>query len=120
MALDRTNGEVVEGLGHMYRVVPTDKWATTDFGAPHFLEAHEKATLAFKRAAGKFAASGKKMNLARDNVLVQEYPLLDKVAFIFEGKVGTEEMVYAYVFDVDPVLIEALRMAGEWGQNITH
>jgi hypothetical protein len=37
MALNRDTGEVIEGLGHMFRVVPTDKWATTEFGAPHFI-----------------------------------------------------------------------------------
>lgn len=120
MALDRLNGEVIEGLGHMYRVVPTDKWATTEFGAPHFLEAHQAATLAFKRTAGKFAAPGEKMKLARDNVLVQEYPLLGKVAYIFEHKVDTKDMVYAYVFDIDPRLIEALILSGDWPKRIVN
>lgn len=120
MPLDRTNGEVIQGLGHAFKVVPTDKWATTQFGAPHFIEAHEAATLAFKKSAGKFANSHEKIKLGRDNVLVQEYHILGKVAYIFELKVNGEEMVYAYTFDIDPVLLEALRMSGEWDIGIIH
>lgn len=116
MALNRDAGEVVEGLGHMFRVVPTDKWATTEFGAPHFMEAHEKATAAFKQSIGKFCNPGEHIKLGRENVLVQEYPLLNKVAFIFELKLAgmDKEHVYPYVFDLDPRLVEALRLAGEW------
>jgi hypothetical protein len=120
VALDRTNGEVVEGLGHNYKVVPTDKWATTQYGAPHFLEAHKAATLAFKGAIGKFANPEEMLPLGRNDVIVQEYWLLGKVAFIFEKKIGNDEYVYAYVFDIDPRLIEALRLSGEWDIPIFH
>lgn len=114
MALNRDIGEVIEGLGHMFRVVPTDKWATTEYGAPHFVKAWEEATKAFKKSARKFCNPGEKMELGRADILVQEYPLLDKVAYVFERKINGEPMVYAYVCDIDPRLIEALRLSGNW------
>jgi hypothetical protein len=120
MALNRETGEIIQGLGHMFRVVPTDKWATTQYGAPHFLAAHEHATQAFKSSIGKFCNPGEKIQLSRDNVVVQEYPLLGKVAYVFELKLAsmTEEHVVAYVCDIDPRLLEALRLSGEWRDMI--
>lgn len=110
MPLDREKGEFIEGLGLCYRVVPTDKWAST----PMFMEAAEAATLAFRKTAGRFHHRGSVMKFGRDHVLAQEYPLHDTLAFVFEAKVDGEWMVYPYTFRFPAEMINRMSVEGQW------
>jgi hypothetical protein len=118
MPLNKSEGEYVEGLGGSFVVVPSDKWISTEFGKPHFEEAIKAATIAFKRSMQKFANPNDKIEIRRNNILVQEYHLLGKVAYIFEAKVGMEDMVYPYVFDIAPTLLRELTASGQWGKPV--
>ena len=76
--LDRMNGELIEDLGRGWINVPIAKWADTWFWA----EACAQAETAFRKAGCQITVT-----FDEQSVLVQEYPLAKKVAFIFHRRV---------------------------------
>lgn len=110
MPLNREDGEYLEGFGTMYRVVPTDKWAHT----PLFFEAAEAATKKFKEAGGKFHHDGEVMKFTPQQVLCQEYPLLDHLVIMFCARIKGEEHYYWHKFHFPPEMISRMTAEGFW------
>lgn len=112
--LDTEHGEVLEGLGSLYRVVPTDKWADT----PLFQEAAMAATSKFKAAGKKFVNDGEVMDFARGQVVCQEYPLLDTLVIIFCSKVNGKYMYYWHQFRFEQEMINRMSAEGFWDTSL--
>jgi hypothetical protein len=94
-----------------------------------FREAWEAATANFKKAANKFANPGEKVKLGRASILVQEYPEVridgkvlqtDRVAYVFEQRVNGQEMLHVHTFELDPRLVEALILSGDWKRQLSN
>lgn len=111
MPLNPERGEVVEGLGKLFRVVPKEKWA----GTPLFEEARVAAHEAFRRTAGKFVNDRTPpIGLDCGNFIVQEYPFTDTLAFIFSAVIGGQEHYYPYTFKLDRGMTSRLNAEGMW------
>ena len=116
--LDKVRGEVLEGLGHDYVVVPLSKWADT----PMWEEACRQADLVFKRK-GKVITP----TFNEATVLVQEYHGEDRVAFIFAhfGRKPfqrTPDWLYVpVVMRLTPPLKAHLVLTGRWpSRRVSH
>ena len=117
MPLNPEQGEVLPGLGKLYRVVDKEKWART----PLFEEARVKAHEAFRRTAGKFVnADTKPLELYCNNFVVQEYPLQSKLVFLFHAVINGEEHFYPYTFELPRSLTEQLHVEGMWSYGLPH
>lgn len=103
--LNKERGEIIGDLGRGFRIVPNEKWRDTMLW-----------TQAAKFAVAAFVKSGALLpiHFDDDHVLVQEYPIDSKIAFIFERKVAGKEMLYPYVFSLSPKAIAELRVSGRW------
>lgn len=115
MPLDQQNGELIKDLGSMYRIVPKEKWMRT----PMFEEARIAAHEAFRRSAGKFINSKTPaLPLTLKNFIVQEYPLTDKLLFLFCETIDGEEQYYPYTFDLPKDLVSQLHVEGMWSYEM--
>jgi hypothetical protein len=114
MTLNKEHGEVIEGLGAMFRVVDVEKWAGTGI----YEQAALAATEAFRKSEGKFFNGNDVIQFGRNEVVAQEYPLTDKLAFIFERRVNGQEMVYPYVFSFPPEMIDRMVSEGHWDRTL--
>jgi hypothetical protein len=103
--LNKEKGEFVPELGNLYRVVPNSKWQ----GSPLMADACE-------HAAEKFKDSGAPppIKFFEDNILVQEYPLTDKLVFFFCYRVRGTDMYTHYEWKFDPEAIGELKASGMW------
>ncbi len=108
MALDRTKGEIIGSLGVDYIVVPLNRWADT----PLYLQAEEHAAKAFL-SAGALAP----LTIDDEDVLVQEYPARNKLAFLFQRRIAGKEHFYPYIFDLPDNMVAELRTVGRWGRK---
>ncbi len=115
MTLNPERGEVIEGLGTLFRLAPKEKWSST----PLFEEARIKANEAFRRTAGKFInAETPPLGVDASNFIVQEYPLTSKLAFVFSAVINSEPYVYPYVFDLPRSLTDQLHAEGFWSYGL--
>lgn len=115
MPLNPEQGEFIEGLGKLYRVVDKEKWAST----PLFEEARVRAHEAFRRTSGKFINDETSpLEVRCDNFVVQEYPLVSKLAFIFSANINGEEHFYPYVFDLSKAFTDQLHAEGFWSYGL--
>jgi hypothetical protein len=102
MALDKQNGEHLEGLGRG-KPVPPGKWA-------HFMDAAAEA------ARHHFEAAGARKNLQFDpsQILVQEFWLHSKIVITFCVPVDGEDRFYNYTLDLSPGAVAELSLTGHW------
>lgn len=107
MPLDREKGEVLGDLGTDYIVVPFSKWAGT--GLPE--DAAKRAVAAFREAGALYP-----IEISEADVLIQEYPRLHKVVFLFQRKIKGVEHFYNFTFDLPPKMVAELRATGKWGR----
>lgn len=105
--LNHELGEYIPKLGKFYAIGRLDDWA----GSP-FLD------LALQHAADVFATAKGRTNdnisFGRDDILIQLYPLLNKVVFLFVHMVNGKEMYTHYECEINPEGIEILRQSGIW------
>jgi hypothetical protein len=107
MPLDRQNGEPGD-LGPGFVIAKTAKWTET----PFFGQACEMAAKAFGSAGAM-----RPIRFYQDDVLVQEYPQLNKLEFVFLRDVAGKEMFYRYRFDLPEPLVAELVTAGRWERS---
>lgn len=107
MPLNREQGELLGELGPEYIIVPFAKWAGT--GLPE--DAAKRAAAAFREAGALYP-----IEIAEDDVLIQEYPRLHKVVFLFQRKIAGAEHFYHFTFDLPPQMVAELRATGKWGR----
>lgn len=104
MPLDHVHGESIGtlGVGH---VVPINKWDDTAF----FEMACSAAARAFK-AKGAYLP----IHFSEGDVLVMEYPHMDRLAFVFCRQVAGQEVYVPYVIKLTPPVISELVNANRW------
>lgn len=107
MPLDKTKGEAVGDLGPDFIIAPLSKWMGTGLAE----DAAKQAAVAFREAGALLPVA-----IAEDDVLVQEYPHLHKVVFLFQRKIAGGESFYIFAFDLPPKMIADLRAVGKWGR----
>jgi len=103
--LDKVNGELIEGLGRSFVVVPLRKWADTEM----WTEARAKAAAAFGKKGALYP-----VQISEDDVLVQEYPAQQRLAFLFHRKVAGRSYYMPVVMIFDERTVASLKMAGRW------
>lgn len=103
--LDKTNGEIIGDLGRGYVKVPWGKWADTAFAQ----EAVRRAQHAFKNKGAMLP-----IHISEADILVQEYPLQNRVAFLFQRRIAGEWTYCPVVVLLDESSISQLKMAGRW------
>ncbi len=108
MPLNKEKGEVIGNLGTDYVLAPLDRWANSGL----FTEALKHAVDAFVSAGAILPCI-----VEPDDVLVQEYPRQNKVAFLFQRRIAGAEHFYPYVFDLPPQMISKLAASGKWGHR---
>lgn len=109
MPLNLEIGEPISGVGGPYRVAPRGRWEDSKFY-------HE----ARKYAVAVFISSGAMLPIVIDprDVLIQEYPVANRLAFIFQRTISGREVFYPHVFELPIDLVREFRAAGYWGDNI--
>lgn len=126
MPLDHVNGERVEGMDLIYRVVPIEKYQQL----PGLTTLVEKTTgSAFKnkkveclpiwKAATDYAQiafknSGAPAGPLHYDMLVQEYPATGRVCFVFCAKIFGVEMYVQAPFQLTDEQIAEMKVIGEW------
>ena len=105
MALNKTEGEVVEGLGDAFRVVPNAKWRETKL----FEEAANKAAQSFLDAGALWP-----ITFDDGEVLAQEYPRDRRLLLLFAKNVRGKEMIYPWVWDLPDNMVSELKALGKW------
>lgn len=107
MPLDQTKGEIIGDLGTNYFVAPFLRWAET----PFFGQAYDHAIEAFTISGAILP-----IKITQDQVLIQEYPDSNKVAFLFQMRIKGKEHFYPYVYELPPAMVSSLRLVGRWGR----
>ena len=115
MPLNHEEGEVLTGEGlekAMYRVVPLEKWK----GHQLFEIAAGYAILAFAQSTGSpiLDVGGWKAGFQDDQVLVQEYPLHNRLAFIFTTSHAGENLYYPYIWTLPDETVSELINTNKW------
>lgn len=105
-ALNRVQGELIGDLGRDYVVAPNSRWTDTSL----YEEAAKHAFAAF-RQSGSMSLDG----FDDGEVLIQEYPRKQKLAFLFCRRIRHHMHYYPFVFDLPPEMIAELRNMGRWG-----
>lgn len=105
MGLNKTDGEELAGLGRGY-VAPIEKWA----------DILGMLDVAAQYAANEFHKAGapQDITLTDDNILIQEYHLMNQVVFIFWLPIKGEDHYYTYAFRLGPTVISELAVTGKW------
>jgi hypothetical protein len=111
MALNHESGELIGDLGPGYKVVPVRKWMATTF----FETAASAAAKAFCGSGSVMPAKG--MRFDQQQILVQEYPQQNKLAFVFHRKVANRDHFYPYIFEFSPDMVAELVTAGHWDRS---
>ncbi len=105
MPLDRIKGEVIDGLGHKYRVVPNGKWRDSQL----FEEAAGRAARAFLKSGALWPVTFDDME-----VITQEYPADHKIAIVFLKQVRGKETLYPWVWELPMPMVKELKALGKW------
>ena len=128
MPLDRSKGEILEGMGDTYRVVPAAKWReltriTTKYkvqsGTAFKIWVNRTRPIyedAITLARAAFANAGALEPIIIDDscILVQEYPDDNRVAFVFSRLIAGEEKVFGRGYDLTPQEVGWLVTTGRW------
>ena len=103
--LNLTEGEMLAGLGRG-KPAPIEKWALVI----------DMLNVAQTAAIEAFAAAGaeRPIRFTAENILVMEYHLLSKVAWVFWLPINGGDQYYTYTFDIGPEVIRDLALAGMW------
>jgi|GEM_PF-5949568 len=103
--LDHENGEEIGDLGRPFIKVPLAKWADTNLWRQ-----------ASDRARASFQAKGAMLPIVfnAQDVLVQEYPTRNTIAFLFCRRVAGEMLYVPVVLRLPPETVVELRLAGRW------
>lgn len=106
MPLNHKDGEEIGTLGRG-NPVPLTKWADSRF-----------FNMAAGMAAKAFVAKGALLPIQFDQleVLVQEYPQKDRLAFIFLRVIAGKEHFFPWVFTLEPDVISELVNTGKWSR----
>ncbi len=107
MPLNRETGEIIGDLGTSYYIAPFARWVDT----PLFGEACSQAADAFISAGALLP-----VDFREPDVLIQEYPDTNRVAFVFQRKIGGREHFYPYIFALPHPMVQSLRLTGRWGR----
>jgi hypothetical protein len=126
MPLDHVNGERVEGMDLVYRVVPIEKYqqlpglttlvekTTGSFykkktveSLPIWKAATDYAQIAFKN-------SGAPAGPLHYDMLAQEYPAVGVVCFVFCAKIFGRELYVQAPFQLTDEQIAEMKVIGEW------
>lgn len=111
MPLNHELGEPSPEILSPFRVVKTDKWKHTHF--------HEVACI---NAAQAFMAAGALYPIlfGEGDILVQEYPRINKLEYVFSKGIAGVEHFYRWVFDIPEDLIGELKAAGRWDDELVN
>lgn len=104
MALN-PKGEVIDGLGTQFRVVPNAKWRETRL----FEEAANRAAAAFLKSGALWPIS-----FEDAEVLIQEYPADNKICVLFAKKIKGKESLYPWVWELPEQAVKELKALGKW------
>jgi hypothetical protein len=117
MTFNRVTGERIDGLAQHFgrdpgpwRVVPTEKWF-------HIGDLWQRAC---QEAGENFAKAGAKYNQLKffhDNVLVQEYPQVNAVVFLFWMPINFKDHYHVKIFEIERVIIAELKANGQWDET---
>lgn len=102
------SGEVIEGLGHQFRVVPNSKWRESRL----FEEAANRAAAAFLKSGALWP-----ITFDEHEVLVQEYPSDNKIVVLFSKKIRGREELYPWVWELPPQAVKELKALGKWDDS---
>lgn len=108
--LNRERGELIEGLGLDYEVVPLSKWADT----PMWDEACRMARRVYRKA------NVREPSFDENTVIVQEYHGLNRLVFLFAAwgrKMGMFTWGWMYwpcVIKLPVETVKQLELAGRW------
>lgn len=108
MPLDHKNGEFLAEVGEHargYAIVPLAKWKATKL----YHQAASQAADVYAQESGI-----RPVGFDPAQVLVQEYQLADKIAFVFCHKVKGDEVFVTYIIDLTPEQVRELTGAGLW------
>lgn len=126
MPLDHVNGERVDGMDLVYRIVPIEKYQQlpglttlvektvgtafkkkTVESVPILKAATDYAMIAFKN-------SGAPAGPLHYDVLCQEYPAVNRVCFVFCAKIFGRELYVPAPFQLTDEQIAEMKVIGEW------
>jgi hypothetical protein len=108
MPLDHTNGEIIEGLGKEFRVVPNDKWRESKL----FETAARTAATAFLKAGALWP-----VRFDDREILMQEYPADNRLVIVFQKTIRGNETLFPWVWDLPPEMVKELAALGKWQTN---
>lgn len=108
--LNRVTGELIESLGPGHVVAPLSRWADTSL----FEEAADRAAAVFHKAGAILP-----ITWDEEDILVQEYPQLHKLAFIFARRIAGKARYHVAVIALPPSTVAELRMSGRWSHSGT-
>lgn len=108
MPFNRETGEIIGNLGSDFVISTAERWGATGL-----------LLVAIEHAVEAFTSSGAVLpiTIRPDEILVQEYPRQNKVAFLFQRRIAGKEHFYPYVFDLPPQMITKLAASGLWGHK---
>jgi hypothetical protein len=104
MPLDHVNGEHIGKLG-VGKVAPLFKWSDT----PFFEIACEHAEKAFLKAGAL-----RPISFDTSEILVMEYPMKDRLAFLFCRNIAGTERLYPFIIKLEQEAISDLVNSGRW------
>lgn len=126
MPLDHVNGERVEGMDLIYRVVPIEKYKNLP-GLTVLVEKTSGSAFKSKKVESvpiwaaaenyamiSFMNSGAPAGPLSYDCLVQEYPAKHVVCFVFCAKIFGVEMYVQAPFELTPEQIAEMKVIGEW------
>lgn len=105
MPLDHVKGEVIGDLGHVYRIAPNTKWRE-----------HQLFEEAASYAAQAFLDKGALLPIQFDHgeVLVQEYPQINALVFVFCKNIARTEQIVVRKYDIPDDMVRELCAQGRW------
>lgn len=103
--LNKIDGESLGEIGRG-KVAPIEKWA----------EVFDMLNIASAAAALEFAKMGapRPIKFTSDNILIQEYYLLDKVVWLFWMVIKGVDRYYPYTFTLGKEVLGELAVTGKW------
>lgn len=126
MPLDHVNGERVEGMDLIYRVVPIEKYqqlpgltTLVEKTIGNAFKTKKKECLPIWKAATEYAQvafknSGAPSGMLNYDVIAQEYPRVGQVCFVYCAKVFGRELYVPAPFQLTDEQIAEMKVIGEW------
>jgi len=101
-------GELIDGLGQQFRVVPNAKWRETRL----FEEAAKRAAAAFLKSGALWP-----IVFEDDDVLIQEYPAERRICVLFIRKIKGKDNLYPWVWELPDQAVKELKALGKWDDS---